>query len=34
MDDIGLLEREAANTPMHGVWGKGGPVFPNYPIAP
>lgn len=27
MDDIGLLEREAANTPMHGVWGKGGPVF-------
>jgi succinate-acetate transporter protein len=27
MDDIGLLEREAANTPLHGVWDKGGPVF-------
>jgi hypothetical protein len=27
MDNIGLLEREAANTLIHGVWGKGSPVF-------
>jgi uncharacterized protein len=27
MDDISVLEREAAATPMHGVWIRGGPVY-------
>lgn len=27
MDDVSELRREAADTPLHGVWAKGGPVF-------
>lgn len=27
MDDISELRNEAARTPLHGVWAKGGPVF-------